>query len=145
MWSDEVKRRDGNKCVLCGATEGLQAHHIKPVVLYPEHKNDPDNGITLCGACHKKQHGGTYYGAGALPIKGYDPDPEGRAAAHRERIRQEAEERRLAMIGLDFGWKSKKDNAAIILAAAQAAGQTPKEYITEAISRRLVAEGYGPI
>lgn len=144
MWSEEVKRRDGYKCVLCGSPDGLNAHHIKPVSLYPECRNDLDNGITLCRACHLKKHG-TFNGAGADNINGIDSDPEKRKAAHWQKVRQEQEERRLSMQGLHFGWRSTKTNAPVILEAAKAAGQTPNEYITEAISRRLEADGFDPI
>lgn len=141
MWSEDVKQRDGYKCVLCGSSVRLNAHHIKPVSLYPECRNDLDNGITLCRECHLKQHG-TFFGAGAANINGFDSDPERRAAAHLEKVREEQEERRLSMKGLHFGWRSTKENALVILTAASAANQTPNEYITEAIARRLKADGF---
>ena len=141
MWSDDVRRRDGNRCVLCGSAENLNAHHIKPVALYPECKDDLDNGITLCRKCHHKIHG-TFSSAGASAIGNLNPDPEGRLAAHREKIRAEQEERTRAMKGKHCGWRSTKENASTIIEAAKAAGQTPNEYITEAIKRRLESEGY---
>lgn len=50
LWAEVVKTRDG-KCLKCGATEDLHAHHLisrrKKNVRY-----EPDNGITLCYRCH---------------------------------------------------------------------------------------------
>lgn len=54
-WSVAVKARDG-KCMCCGATTALVAHHIKPKSQYPELKFDVDNGQTLCVDCHKDHH-----------------------------------------------------------------------------------------
>jgi hypothetical protein len=63
-------------------------------------------------------------------------------AAHKKKVRIEQEERTQAMKGLHCGWRSTKTNAPIIIEAARAAGQTPNEYIAEAIKRRLESEGY---
>lgn len=53
-----VKRRDGERCVLCGrgAAEGarLVAHHVLPVARGGAH--DADNLVTLCRACHAAAH-----------------------------------------------------------------------------------------
>jgi cytochrome c553 len=40
-----VKARDGHRCVRCGSTWKLQAHHVRPGY-------EPECGITLCGRCH---------------------------------------------------------------------------------------------
>ncbi|MFA5670079.1 MAG: HNH endonuclease [Balneolaceae bacterium] len=57
-WRKAVLARDSNKCVVCGNTEELQAHHIK-------HKSDEEfkhlvfevsNGVTLCEKCHQTAH-----------------------------------------------------------------------------------------
>lgn len=42
-----VLHRDGNRCVKCGATDDLVAHHVKPGYA-------PDCGITLCREHHKE-------------------------------------------------------------------------------------------
>lgn len=55
-WSLEVRSRDG-KCVECGATGKLHAHHVKPWKKHPELRFDVSNGITLCPPCHQKAHG----------------------------------------------------------------------------------------
>jgi predicted DNA-binding protein YlxM (UPF0122 family) len=57
-WKDQVKKRDGYKCLACGAVDELECHHI-----IPEHderyEDNPlllvtvDNGITLCSKCHQ--------------------------------------------------------------------------------------------
>lgn len=49
-----VLRRDGGKCVRCGSTDRLQAHHK----LY---RDDWESALasdleTLCRSCHEKQH-----------------------------------------------------------------------------------------
>ena len=55
-WANAIKERDGWCCTECGSTEGLHAHHIKPVILGG--KNTLDNGRTLCTACHGNKHSG---------------------------------------------------------------------------------------
>ena len=47
----EVKKRDGHRCMQCGATEGLRAHHI--VALHKGGTDDPSNGVTLCARCDR--------------------------------------------------------------------------------------------
>ena len=54
-WASMVKLRDG-KCTECGSVYDLHAHHIKPYKDYPELRHDVNNGITLCGQCHRKWH-----------------------------------------------------------------------------------------
>lgn len=56
-WSQAVRERDGHKCVECGATGRLHAHHIKPWKHHPELRHDVSNGKTLCPPCHQKAHG----------------------------------------------------------------------------------------
>lgn len=52
LWSEAVRTRDGS-CVLCGKTEGLNAHHwIHSKAQGNLHRWDVKNGITLCFACH---------------------------------------------------------------------------------------------
>ena len=54
-WADKVKARDG-KCVHCGETEDLHAHHIKPKSTHRDLILDVANGKTLCYRCHKAEH-----------------------------------------------------------------------------------------
>jgi len=59
-WSQvrsEILKRDGYKCQKCGSTKNLQVHHIVRVVDGGE--SDPDNLITLCEKCHRKEHFGS--------------------------------------------------------------------------------------
>jgi 5-methylcytosine-specific restriction endonuclease McrA len=51
-WSLAVRGRDG-ACVVCGAGEHLQAHHILPKESYPLLSLDSANGVTLCPRHHK--------------------------------------------------------------------------------------------
>lgn len=55
VWSREIVKRD-LKCVDCGATEGLQAHHIKGWNEAPELRYELTNGETLCWQCHHTRH-----------------------------------------------------------------------------------------
>ena len=51
----EVRRRDGWRCVECGATGvELHVHHIVP--LSKGGRNDVDNLETLCRECHEAKH-----------------------------------------------------------------------------------------
>jgi hypothetical protein len=56
LWSRLVKTRDGNRCVNCEATTGIQAHHIIRKVRFAGGALDAGNGITLCGDCHRGVH-----------------------------------------------------------------------------------------
>jgi 5-methylcytosine-specific restriction endonuclease McrA len=52
-----AKQRDGNRCVHCGATEGLQVHHV--VRLEDGGAAfELNNLVTLCVGCHGEQHRG---------------------------------------------------------------------------------------
>lgn len=53
-WRESVLKRDGYKCVQCGAKDRLEIDHLKPRHLYPSLKFDPSNGQTLCHDCHVK-------------------------------------------------------------------------------------------
>ena len=53
--------RDGYKCVDCGKDAGIEAHHIMDGI------EELGNLVTLCHACHKKQH----FMAGCF-TQGYD-------------------------------------------------------------------------
>ena len=69
----EVYRRDGYRCAICDATEGLQLHHIKP--RGKGGADHPMNLITLCWRCHAAVHGsimGDEYAAAAGCEKGHD-------------------------------------------------------------------------
>lgn len=61
-WRKAVFIRDGYTCKKCKAKSEsdkkvyLNAHHIKPVAMFPELAYEVDNGITLCDKCHKKEH-----------------------------------------------------------------------------------------
>lgn len=55
-WAQEVKRRDGNRCVICGSTDNLDAHHIIPKKDHPEFEFQVENGITLCREHHAMVH-----------------------------------------------------------------------------------------
>lgn len=52
-WKETVYERDGYACVWCGATDKLNADHIKSFAFYPELRFDVDNGRTLCVPCHE--------------------------------------------------------------------------------------------
>ena len=54
-WSSMVKLRD-EKCKKCGSVYDLHAHHIKSYKEHPELRYDVNNGITLCGVCHRLEH-----------------------------------------------------------------------------------------
>lgn len=51
----EVLRRDGWKCVKCGANGRLEVDHIKPVRTNPELGFEKSNLQTLCGPCHSRK------------------------------------------------------------------------------------------
>lgn len=76
-WVHEIFRRDDHKCIVCGSTHRLNAHHIVKSMIMLLLSNyiktvqdalacdelwDTMNGITLCITCHKKTYdfGRTY-------------------------------------------------------------------------------------
>lgn len=62
-----VFERDDYTCQICEIKGGnLQADHIKPYCLYPELREDINNGRTLCVDCHKNTD---TYGSKALKYK----------------------------------------------------------------------------
>lgn len=50
-----AKRRDGFKCVLCGAVGRLEVDHKKPLRDHPELAFDLSNLQTLCVSCHARK------------------------------------------------------------------------------------------
>lgn len=50
-----AKRRDGFKCVQCGARGRLEVDHIQPVRYAPELAFVLENLQTLCVSCHSKK------------------------------------------------------------------------------------------
>lgn len=52
-WGDVIKHI-WNNCIICGSTEKLEAHHVKPRAQFPELALEPDNGVTLCKKCHNE-------------------------------------------------------------------------------------------
>ena len=56
-WRQQIIRRDGKRCKLCGSTYWLEAHHI----IYKSRggeRTNPLNGIMLCKTCHMDVHAG---------------------------------------------------------------------------------------
>lgn len=51
-----VLERDGNKCVICGATENLIAHHLNSYHWDKENRSNPDNGVCVCSKHHSDFH-----------------------------------------------------------------------------------------
>ena len=52
LWSQCVRLRD-KKCIVCGSTENLQAHHcFVRAALSLRTRFIPENGVTLCYRCH---------------------------------------------------------------------------------------------
>lgn len=53
LWSKCVRLRDYNKCIICGKTEKLQAHHcLVRAALSLRTRFIIDNGVSLCYRCH---------------------------------------------------------------------------------------------
>ena len=54
-WALEVKKRDG-RCLRCGRTKYLEAHHILAKSKHPKQAYKVSNGATLCKYCHRLDH-----------------------------------------------------------------------------------------
>ena len=72
--SDSVRKkvleRDNFSCVICGAKDKLEVHHIVTPHKFalPEEANRLDNLVTLCKKCHYAIHGG-HFESSLLPYK----------------------------------------------------------------------------
>lgn len=53
-WRNAVLERDQHRCVRCGATRRLTAHHKIPRAVCPALQYEVVNGETLCEKCHEK-------------------------------------------------------------------------------------------
>jgi 5-methylcytosine-specific restriction endonuclease McrA len=51
----QAKRRDGWRCVLCGARGRLEVDHVQPVRTHPGLSLDLSNLQTLCASCHARK------------------------------------------------------------------------------------------
>lgn len=55
-WRKETLMRDGMRCVKCGSSHRLEAHHIVGFAESLSQRTDPANGVTLCHRCHMAYH-----------------------------------------------------------------------------------------
>lgn len=55
-WKEEVLKRDFYTCRMCGSNIDLVVHHIQSFSKNKNLRYNIDNGIVLCGSCHKKVH-----------------------------------------------------------------------------------------
>lgn len=51
MWREEIKRRDGFRCVYCGETENLTLDHVRPRSMGGP--TTADNCVTACRDCNQ--------------------------------------------------------------------------------------------
>ena len=58
LWSQFIRERDGNRCVICKSKKRLSAHHVIRKSLWKSLRFMTGNGITLCHICHKDPHTG---------------------------------------------------------------------------------------
>jgi len=56
IWAKIVKLRAGNKCVLCGSVDRLEAHHMITKGSCAFLRYSLENGVCNCGRCHFRFH-----------------------------------------------------------------------------------------
>lgn len=56
LWSEFVRLRDGERCVVCHDHNDLAAHHIIRKSFLAQAHLQTGNGITLCRVCHRQPH-----------------------------------------------------------------------------------------
>lgn len=52
-WAKTIKDLDGNQCLVCGKTTGLQAHHLLPRCRWKDLELETLNGVALCRGHHQ--------------------------------------------------------------------------------------------
>ena len=52
---EQIKKRDGNRCTICGSPSKLEVHHI--LHLSKGGRTVSSNLTTLCKTCHGRKHG----------------------------------------------------------------------------------------
>lgn len=55
-WVNAVKAKTGGRCAICGAIDGVVAHHIIPYSIDKDNRMNVNNGILLCAKHHKMAH-----------------------------------------------------------------------------------------
>ena len=50
------KKRKNSSCLICGSSENLTVHHLRPVNENPELKYNYNNIKVICSNCHKSIH-----------------------------------------------------------------------------------------
>ena len=50
------KKRKNSSCLICGSSENLTIHHLRPVNENPELKYNYNNIKVICSNCHKSIH-----------------------------------------------------------------------------------------
>ena len=75
LWSAAVRERDGGKCVRCGSTRRVHAHHIVDWRSTPELRLDVANGESLCHKCHMGEHSKRGWFVSATDAKAHNRNP----------------------------------------------------------------------
>lgn len=52
LYRQEVMKKDGYKCIVCGTNKDLEVHHIYPFAIYPNDRLNPKTGICMCKIHH---------------------------------------------------------------------------------------------
>ena len=60
-WRKTVFKNNNYKCVICGSSKELKAHHIYPFAIYENLRLDISNGITLCANHHALDISGSFH------------------------------------------------------------------------------------
>lgn len=61
-WARAVRRRDKNRCVICGSRRRTHVHHLNGWEWCYEERFEPSNGVVLCRTHHDQFH--DQYGRG---------------------------------------------------------------------------------
>lgn len=60
-YRQDVLKKDGNECAICGAVDNLEVHHIYPFAAYPSYRFNIKCGITLCKLHHSTGEIGSFH------------------------------------------------------------------------------------
>lgn len=61
LWMHDVKKRDNNRCAICGDDLDIEVHHISPFSNDYKNRTNINNGVCLCKRHHSTKVEGSFH------------------------------------------------------------------------------------